>query len=86
MLPNTADAVVIGAGVMGTSAAYHLAAGIKRVVLLEKARFLGMQATGKCAGGIRYQFSTEINVRRGFCANGPGCTRSPPTRTRSSMG
>ena len=64
MLPTTADVVVIGGGVMGASAAYHLAArGIKNVVLLEKAPFLGMEATGKCAGGIRYQFSTEINVR-----------------------
>ena len=64
MFPTTADVVVIGGGVMGASAAYHLAArGIKNVVLLEKAPFLGMEATGKCAGGIRYQFSTEINVR-----------------------
>jgi sarcosine oxidase, subunit beta len=64
MLPTTADVVVIGGGVMGASAAYHLAARrIKNVVLLEKAPFLGMEATGKCAGGIRYQFSTEINVR-----------------------
>ena len=64
MLPTTADVVVIGGGVMGASAAYHLAArGIRNVVLLEKAPFLGMEATGKCAGGIRYQFSTEINVR-----------------------
>ena len=64
MLPTTADVVVIGGGVMGASAAYHLTArGIKKVVLLEKAPFLGMEATGKCAGGIRYQFSTEINVR-----------------------
>ena len=64
MLPKTADVVVIGGGVMGASTAYHLAArGIKNVILLEKAPFLGMEATGKCAGGIRYQFSTEINVR-----------------------
>src|SRR5512139_3330502 len=64
MLPTTADVVVIGGGVMGASTAYHLAArGIKKVVLLEKAPFLGAESTGKCAGGIRYQFSTEINVR-----------------------
>ena len=64
MFPNTADVVVIGGGVMGASAAYHLALhGCKNVVLLEKAPFLGTEATGKCAGGIRYQFSTEINVR-----------------------
>lgn len=64
MLPLTADVVVIGGGVMGASAAYHLAKrGVKNVVLLEKHEFLGAEATGKCAGGIRYQFSTEINVR-----------------------
>jgi sarcosine oxidase subunit beta len=31
--------------------------------LLEKQEFFGMGATGRCAGGIRYQFSTEINIR-----------------------
>lgn len=60
----TADVVIIGGGVMGTSTAYHLALkGCKDVLLLEREPFLGTQATGRCAGGIRYQFSTEINVR-----------------------
>ena len=64
MLPKTADVVIIGGGVMGASAAYHLARrNCNDVVLLEKGPLLGMEATGKCAGGIRYQFSTEINVR-----------------------
>ncbi len=64
MLPPTADVVIIGGGVMGVSTAYHLARrGCRRVVLLEKHPFLGAEATGKCAGGIRYQFSTEINIR-----------------------
>ena len=64
MLPETADVVVIGGGVMGVSTAYHLATrGCRKVVLLERAGFLGSESTGKCAGGIRYQFSTEINVR-----------------------
>ena len=64
MLPKTADVVIIGGGVMGASAAYHLAKrGCTDIVLLEKGPFLGMEATGKCAGGIRYQFSTEINVQ-----------------------
>jgi sarcosine oxidase subunit beta len=62
--PKTADIVIIGGGVMGASAAYHLAQrGIKNVVLLEKEEFFGTGATGRCAGGVRYQFSTEINVK-----------------------
>ena len=49
---------------MGASTAYHLAQrGCTDVVLLEKDEFFGMGATGRCAGGIRYQFSTEINIR-----------------------
>jgi sarcosine oxidase subunit beta len=64
MIPTTADVVIIGGGVMGASAAYHLATrGCRNVVLLERAPLLGSGATGKCAGGIRYQFSTDINVR-----------------------
>ena len=63
-IPSSANIVIIGGGVMGASTAYHLAArGVKDIVLLEKQEFWGMGATGKCAGGIRYQFSTEINVR-----------------------
>ena len=65
-LPNTADIVIIGGGVMGASAAYHLAQrGIaaRNIVLLEKENFFGQGATGRCAGGVRYQFSTEINVK-----------------------
>jgi sarcosine oxidase subunit beta len=62
--PTTADIVIIGGGVMGASTAYHLAKrGIKNIVLLEKEEFFGTGATGRCAGGVRYQFSTEINVR-----------------------
>jgi sarcosine oxidase subunit beta len=63
-LPNTADFIIIGGGVMGASTAYHLAArGSRSVVLLEKEDFFGLGATGRCAGGVRYQFATEINVR-----------------------
>ena len=49
---------------MGASAAYHLAQrGVKDILLLEKEEFFGTGATGRCAGGVRYQFSTEINVK-----------------------
>jgi sarcosine oxidase subunit beta len=63
-LPRSADIVIIGGGVMGASTLYHLAArGQKNVLLLEKERFFGQGATGRCAGGVRYQFATEINIR-----------------------
>jgi len=62
-LPKTADVIIIGGGVMGASAAYHLAKrGVKNILLLEKESHFGTGATGRCAGGVRYQFSTEINV------------------------
>lgn len=63
-LPKTADMIIIGGGVMGASTLYHLAArGQKNVILLESEPYFGTGATGRCAGGVRYQFSTEINVR-----------------------
>ncbi|MBE0672893.1 MAG: FAD-binding oxidoreductase [Anaerolineales bacterium] len=63
-IPTTADIVIIGGGVMGASAAYHLAKrGAKNIILLEKENYFGTGATGRCAGGVRYQFSTEINVK-----------------------
>lgn len=63
MLPTTADVVVIGGGVMGASTAYHLAQkGCPDVLLLERETFFGTGATGRCAGGIRHQFSTDVNI------------------------
>jgi sarcosine oxidase subunit beta len=63
-LPRTADLLIIGGGVLGASTAYHLAArGFKRVVLLDREPLFGQGATGRCAGGVRYQFATELNLR-----------------------
>ena len=63
-IPQSADIVIIGGGVMGASIAYHLASrGMMNLILLEKEEFFGTGATGRCAGGVRYQFSTEINVK-----------------------
>ena len=63
-LPSSAAVVIVGGGVMGTSIAYHLAArGQRDVVLLERSELFGQGATGKCAGGVRHQFASEINIR-----------------------
>ncbi|HET7876830.1 MAG TPA: FAD-binding oxidoreductase [Methylomirabilota bacterium] len=59
---ETADAVIVGGGVVGCALAYQLAKRGVKVVLLERAD-LGSQSTGRCAGGVRQQFSTETNVR-----------------------
>jgi sarcosine oxidase subunit beta len=60
---GTADVVVVGAGIVGCSAAYHLAAaGAGRVLLLERADAVGTGSTGACAGGFRYQFASRVNV------------------------
>jgi sarcosine oxidase subunit beta len=61
---RTAGAIVVGGGVMGVSTAYHLAAaGVRDVLLVEREAGLGLGSTGRCAGGFRHQFSSEINVR-----------------------
>ncbi|MGH7902930.1 MAG: NAD(P)/FAD-dependent oxidoreductase [Candidatus Dormibacteraceae bacterium] len=59
---ETADVVVIGGGAAGCAVAYELSRRGVDTVLLERAE-LGSQSTGRCAGGVRQQFSTEINVR-----------------------
>ena len=62
--PKTADIVIIGGGVMGASIAFHLASrGTGNIVLLEKEELFGQGSTGRCAGGVRYQFGTEINIK-----------------------
>jgi sarcosine oxidase subunit beta len=61
-LPSGADCLIIGGGVVGCSLAYHLARGGMRPLLLERA-ILGEGSTAKGAGGVRQQFSTEVNVR-----------------------
>lgn len=60
-----ADVVVVGAGILGTSVAYHLAkraAGLK-VLVLEKEKAPCTGSTPLSAGGIRAQFTSEVNVR-----------------------
>lgn len=63
MLPDKADIIIIGSGAMGLSTAYNLALhGCSNIVVLEGDSFPGGHSTGRCAGGFRHQFSTEINI------------------------
>ena len=60
---DTIEVIIIGAGVIGCSIAYHLAKmGCHDVTVLEK-NFIGSGSTERCAGGIRQQFSTEANIK-----------------------
>ena len=59
---SNATVVIVGGGVMGTSAAYHLArAGIRDVVVLE-ANELASGSSGKPLGGVRAQFYDPANI------------------------
>ena len=60
---STAEAVVIGAGIMGCAIAHALAErGLTDVLVLERDQ-IGRGATADAAGGVRQQFSTETNIR-----------------------
>ena len=59
---ESADVVIAGGGIMGCALAYQLAKRNVDVIVLER-ETLGSQSTGKCAGGVRQQFSMEANVR-----------------------
>jgi sarcosine oxidase subunit beta len=62
-LPRTAGVVVVGAGVVGCSIAYHLARRGQRDVLVLERDAIGAGTTSKAAGGIRAQFATETEIR-----------------------
>ena len=64
-LPERAEVVIVGGGVMGTSIAFHLAeAGVTDILLLERNE-LGSGSTSKAAGGVRANFSDELNIALG---------------------
>jgi sarcosine oxidase subunit beta len=59
------DVVVVGAGVVGCSVAYHLARRGARVDVLGDG---GPASTDRATGGQRAQFGTEVNVRLSLLA------------------
>src|SRR6266567_2935431 len=61
---RTAEVVIIGGGIVGSSIAYHLtAAGCKSVLVIERESSQGKGSTGKSMGGVSAQFSTPVNIQ-----------------------
>ena len=65
----TADVVIIGAGIVGSSIAWHLAEqGCTNVIVLEREQHTGKGSTGKSMGGVRAQFATRVNIEMSLYA------------------
>lgn len=62
MATVTADAVVLGAGIVGASCAHQMAARGLRVVVLEREAAPALGSTGRSAAGVRVQFTTPANI------------------------
>ena len=63
-MSESADVVVIGSGIVGSSIAWHLTdAGCHNVLVIERETQQGKGSTGKSMGGVRAQFATEVNIR-----------------------
>ena len=63
-MTETADVVIIGSGIVGSSVAYHLAQqGCTNVLVVEREAHQGKGSTGKSMGGVRAQFSTPVNIQ-----------------------
>jgi sarcosine oxidase subunit beta len=66
---TSADVVIVGGGIVGSSIAYHLtAAGCRNVLVLERESQQGKGSTGKSMGGVRAQFSTPVNIQMSLYA------------------
>jgi len=61
---HTADVVIVGGGIVGSSIAYHLTEqGCRRVLIVERESHQGKGSTGKSMGGVRAQFTTPVNIQ-----------------------
>jgi sarcosine oxidase subunit beta len=61
---QSADVVIIGGGIVGSSIAYHLTANsCRNVLVIERESAQGKGSTGKSMGGVRAQFSTPVSIQ-----------------------
>jgi sarcosine oxidase subunit beta len=62
-MPESCEVAIVGAGVIGCSIAFQLARmGQRGVRIVERERVPGSGSTAKANGGIRAQFTTEVNI------------------------
>ena len=61
---KSADVVIVGGGIVGSSIAYHLTdQGCRNILVLERETRQGLGSTGKSMGGVRAQFATAVNIQ-----------------------
>jgi sarcosine oxidase subunit beta len=61
---KSADVVIIGGGIVGSSIAWHLThSGCRNVLVVERETHQGKGSTGKSMGGVRAQFTTPVNIQ-----------------------
>ncbi|HWW61829.1 MAG TPA: FAD-dependent oxidoreductase, partial [Thermoanaerobaculia bacterium] len=63
------EILIIGAGVVGASVAFHLAQrGVRDILVVDRAGDLGAGSTAKATGGFRAQFDNETEIRLSLLA------------------
>ncbi len=71
---KTAETIILGAGIIGSSVAFHLARlGAKNILVLERDKMPlklleSSASTARATGGFRVQYGTEINARLSLLA------------------
>ncbi len=60
---ETADVVIVGAGIIGAACAFRLSEQGLKVIILEAQPAPALGSTGYSAAGVRVQFTEEVNIR-----------------------
>src|SRR5262247_4056189 len=61
-MAETADVVIVGAGIMGASTAYHLARRRAGTIVVLERDTICSGSTALASGGIRHQYANRVGV------------------------